>query len=134
MKINMRREKAKKHSTIGQFIKVCSLTAILLTASIFALAQTSGYTINGRVLDANDHPLANVDVALSGTQFGTVKTDAQGRFSFTGLAEGGNLTVTVNNTSFAFNSSSISFIGLSADQMVGVVGRQTAGLRFDQSN
>jgi hypothetical protein len=77
-----------------------------------AMPQAQTYTISGLVTDGFNNAIAGATVTLSGTQSATTTTDANGSYSFSGLAAGGNynltpskpgqytgFTVTVNNLS-----------------------------------
>jgi hypothetical protein len=57
-------------------------------------------------------------VILGGSQNSTVLTDAVGNYSFTGLAAGGNYTVTPSAVSYSFTPTSQTFNNLSGNQTV----------------
>ncbi|MGI8670609.1 MAG: TonB-dependent receptor [Aridibacter sp.] len=74
---------------------------ILGCANIFA--QTSGFSINGKVTDANGAVLSNADVSLANTVSGktvNTQTDANGNFNFSSLS-GGNYKIIVNTQGFS---------------------------------
>ncbi|HEX8187619.1 MAG TPA: carboxypeptidase regulatory-like domain-containing protein [Pyrinomonadaceae bacterium] len=60
------------------------------------------YALSGRVTDAGAQPLAGVNVHLSGSTDADTTTDAAGNYSFTGLPQGGNFTLTPSQTGHQF--------------------------------
>ncbi|HEX6624986.1 MAG TPA: FG-GAP-like repeat-containing protein, partial [Pyrinomonadaceae bacterium] len=60
-------------------------------------------------------PLGGVTVTLSGSQSATAQTDADGRYQFADLAQGGSYTVTPARAGFVFNPDSHTFANLTAD-------------------
>ena len=82
----------------------------------FTGAEAPTRTISGRVADSGGAGLSNVSIALSGSQIASTNTDANGNYSFTGIVQGGNYTVTPSNTSLSFIPASQSFNNLTADQ------------------
>lgn len=58
--------------------------------------------ISGHIKKQDNSPLANVQVALQGTQNLTTTTDANGDYSFTGLTPNGNYTVTPSILGYIF--------------------------------
>ncbi|HEY9403463.1 MAG TPA: S8 family serine peptidase, partial [Pyrinomonadaceae bacterium] len=74
------------------------------------------YTISGSVRDANGTGVPNVTVLLSGSRSAAMMTNAGGNYSFTGLAEGGNYTVTPSLPNATFAPPSQSFNNLSSDR------------------
>jgi uncharacterized repeat protein (TIGR01451 family) len=87
--------------------------------------QTTQVTaaITGRVLTAGTNaPLGGVTVTLSGSQSGTTQTDANGNYSFAGLAAGGNYTVTPSLAGYTFAPTSATFNNLSANQVADFTG------------
>jgi len=85
-------------------------------------ATINRHTINGRATDANNYPLPNVSVALSGSQSATAMTDASGNFAFQNLPDGSNYTVTPSQAALVFSPASLTFNDLSADQFAGFIG------------
>ncbi|HEY9285660.1 MAG TPA: Calx-beta domain-containing protein, partial [Pyrinomonadaceae bacterium] len=84
-------------------------------------AQT--FSIAGRVTNSvNSQPLAAVAVTLSGGQGGTTQTDANGDYSFAGLAAGGTYTVTPSLANFSFAPLSRTFDNLQANQTADFAG------------
>ncbi|HKO45254.1 MAG TPA: SBBP repeat-containing protein [Pyrinomonadaceae bacterium] len=73
------------------------------------------YTISGQVTE-NSVGLGGVTVTLSGSQSSVRTTDSTGNYSFT-LAGGSDYTVTPAKPGFAFTPTSLSFNGLSANQI-----------------
>jgi outer membrane receptor protein involved in Fe transport len=57
-------------------------TIFILIISLFAHLKIDAQTVSGRVVDAEENPIANVSVAVKGTKTGTV-TDQGGKFSIT---------------------------------------------------
>ena len=83
----------------------------------FSGVEAPSYTISGRVT----HPsgatgVSGVSVALSGAQTASKVTDANGNYSFTGVLESGNYTVTPSNANFTFTPGNRSFNNLIANQ------------------
>jgi CSLREA domain-containing protein len=74
------------------------------------------FSISGRVL-AGATPLGGVTMTLRGSKAAATTTDADGNYTFTGLAPGGYYTVTPTKTHYTFNPPSKSFTNLSADQL-----------------
>ncbi len=72
--------------------------------------------ISGRAADANNNPLVNVTVTLSGPITRVTSTDGAGNYSFANLALGGNYAVTIQNTYFVFGPSRADFSNLSGSQ------------------
>ncbi|MFN2511681.1 MAG: Calx-beta domain-containing protein [Pyrinomonadaceae bacterium] len=72
--------------------------------------------ISGRAADANNNPLANITVTLSGPITRVTSTDSAGNYSFANLAPGGNYAVTIQNTYFVFSASRADFLNLSGSQ------------------
>jgi inhibitor of cysteine peptidase len=85
-------------------------------------AALNRYTIRGRVADLNNNGLGSVTVALSGGQTATTTTDANGEFSFTGVAAAGSYTVTPTTQTLTFSPASQTFANLDADAFAGFVG------------
>src|ERR1700752_578336 len=72
------------------------------------------YTIAGQIKTATGAGVKGVLVALSGSQTSSTSTDPSGNYSFNGVQEGGNYTVTPSNTNFTFSPVSTSFSNLTA--------------------
>jgi hypothetical protein len=79
------------------------------------------HTISGRVTTAGGIALPNVTLRLSGSQSGTVTSDASGNYSFS-LMAGGSYTVTAVRANYAFTPGSRSFTDLGADQAADFAG------------
>ncbi|MFL6208692.1 MAG: carboxypeptidase regulatory-like domain-containing protein [Pyrinomonadaceae bacterium] len=75
-------------------------------------------SVSGRVLDANNPTagLSGVTVTLSGSAGGTTTTDVNGNYSFTGLAFGGNYTVTPARTNYEFESPAQTFSNVQSNR------------------
>ena len=89
--------------------------SILLNNGTLCNTQSS-LTISGRTADANNNPLSNVTVTLSGPITRVVQTDVNGNYSFANLAPGGNYAVTVQSPYFVFSPSRADFFNLSSNQ------------------
>lgn len=74
------------------------------------------YTISGRVLSGGNG-LKGVTVALSGSASKQMLTAADGSYSFTGLAQGGDYTVTPSRINMTFVPLSRSFAALSGNKV-----------------
>lgn len=72
--------------------------------------------ISGRAADANNNPLANITVTLSGPVTRVASTDAAGNYSFANLTPGGNFAVTIQSSYFVFAPSRADFSNLSGSQ------------------
>ena len=74
-----------------------ALAAVLLGVTSFAQVTTS--SLNGRVTDENQQPLAGAAIIAvhtpSGTQYATVANE-QGRFNINGMRAGGPYTVEIS--------------------------------------
>ena len=77
-------------------------------------AVVSGYTFSGTIKKAGAG-LASVAVQLSGSASASANTDANGDYSFTGLAAGGNYTVTPSSSGYLFTPASISTASMSGN-------------------
>jgi hypothetical protein len=75
------------------------------------------HQISGQVRDLNDTGVPGVTITLSGSQSGTVLTDLEGRYVFTGLFRGGSYTVTPSRPTFVFNPPSQTFTNLQGDEV-----------------
>ena len=73
------------------------------------------YTISGQATQSAAG-LAGVTMTLSGSQTASTTTDANGNYSFTGLAAGGSYTVTPARSGYAFTPPSQAFNSLAANQ------------------
>ncbi|MBI4893844.1 MAG: carboxypeptidase regulatory-like domain-containing protein [Acidobacteria bacterium] len=73
------------------------------------------YAISGQVTSGGS-PLSGVTLTLSGSGSGTRTSDASGNYSFTGLAPGGNYTVTPTRAGYAFTPANSAFTSLAANQ------------------
>jgi hypothetical protein len=74
------------------------------------------FRISGQVRDLNDTGIAGVTMTLSGTTSATLLTDADGRYQFAGLAQGGTFTVTPSRPTFTFQPPAQTFANLQSDQ------------------
>ena len=84
----------------------------------FAMAALPAYTVSGVVKDVAGDPVAGADVELSGYDSKSTVTDADGKFSFTGVYENSNYAVTVNKNKFVEASKSF---GVEADTDLGTI-------------
>jgi Tol biopolymer transport system component len=75
-------------------------------------------SVRGRVVDVNNPTagVSGVTVTLSGSAGGTTTTDANGNYSFTGLAFGGSYTVTPTRTNYEFESPAQTFNNATTNQ------------------
>jgi hypothetical protein len=69
------------------------------------------YRISGQVT-VSGSGLSGVTMTLSGAQTGSTTTDGSGNYTFSGLAPGGNYTVTPSRTGYTFCPASLSFDNL----------------------
>jgi hypothetical protein len=75
------------------------------------------FSISGQVVvSGTSTGLGGVVMTLSGSAAATTTTDSGGNYSFSGLASGGNYTVTPSYTGYTFNPASQVFNSLSANQ------------------
>jgi hypothetical protein len=74
------------------------------------------FTISGRVIDAGNQPRLGINVHLDGSATRDTTTDASGNYSFAGLAQQGNFTVTPSETNYRFTPPSRSVNSLQSDQ------------------
>jgi hypothetical protein len=74
------------------------------------------YSISGRVMNVNGG-LKGVTVALSGSLSKQTTTSADGSYSFTGLTQGGNYTITPSRLNMTFTPPSRSFTALSGNKI-----------------
>ena len=70
--------------------------------SVCRAVVAATYTLSGRVTDENAAPLQGVNIHLSGSATLDTTTDATGNYSFAGLQQGGNFTVTPSQTNYGF--------------------------------
>jgi Tol biopolymer transport system component len=75
------------------------------------------FTISGQVRDLNDTGVAGVTMTLTGSSSATLITDLDGRYAFTGLAQGGTFTVTPSRSTFTFTPPSQTFANLQRDEV-----------------
>ncbi len=75
------------------------------------------FRISGQVRDLNDTGVAGVTMTLSGSASATLPTDADGRYQFVGLAQGGTFTVTPSRPTFSFVPPAQTFANLQSDQV-----------------
>ena len=73
-------------------------------------------SISGRVGDANNNPLVNVTLTLSGPITRVVSTDDAGNYEFGNLSPGGNYALTIQSNYFVFGPSRADFFNLSGSQ------------------
>ena len=99
-----------------------TLSARVPSLSPFVVAQNPGHTISGRVTDADNNPIVGVNISLSGSQSRETTTDANGNYSFNGVPEGGNYTVTPSQVAFLFSPASRTFNNFIADQTANFTG------------
>ncbi len=83
---------------------------------------TGVFTISGKVVDAGGAAVSGVTMTLSGSQSKTATTSSTGTYSFTGLAAGGNYTVTPAKVNFTFTPPSQTFNNLGANQTANFAG------------
>jgi hypothetical protein len=92
-------------------------------------------SISGQVKDSANSALSGVLMTLSGSQSGTTTTDGSGNYSFTGLASGGNYTVTPSKQTYAFFPQNRVYNSIAANQtnanFVGRVVRKPADFDGD---
>ena len=74
------------------------------------------FSISGRVTSDGTNGLSGVTVTLSGSSTATVITNANGEYTFTGLIEGGNYTVTPSLAGVTFSPLNASFNNLAGNQ------------------
>ena len=68
---------------------------------VHSRTEPSAYTISGRVLDADGNGVPGVAIGITGGATGTVTTDEDGRWSFSGA--GGQVTVTPAHPDYEFD-------------------------------
>jgi probable HAF family extracellular repeat protein len=109
---------------VGWGIKDGAQRAFLLTPLAPEPTPTpapAAYTISGRVTLAG-RPAGGVTVTLTGTQTASATTDANGNFSFPGLAAGGSYAVTPSKAGYDFRPASAGFSSLAGDRTVDFAG------------
>jgi uncharacterized repeat protein (TIGR01451 family) len=79
------------------------------------VTAASTFAISGQIVEGSNG-LGGVTVTLSGSQSATTTTDANGNYSFAGLAAGGTYTVTPSLANATFAPPSQTFEGLNANQ------------------
>lgn len=83
------------------------------------------YTVTGKVLDMSLTPsgtgVAGITVSLTGSLTATATTDANGSYSFNGLPENGNFTLTPTSSSWSFSPANRAFS--TSAPLVGFIGR-----------
>jgi hypothetical protein len=95
-----------------------SLTIVTPTGDqVFdSVATFNNHGISGLITDVDGAGIAEVTVTLSGTQNATITTGVNGNYSFADLPAGGNYTVLLQKTSYAFSPPSQTFTDLGADE------------------
>ena len=116
----LRSAEPRGYVTAGFFIAVFACLAAFSNLTPGALAQAQTFSISGRVDTSNNGtgtPIPDVTMSLTNTSTGatlaTQQTNADGQYTFTGLAAGGNYTVTPSKSGFNFNPASRGFSILS---------------------
>jgi hypothetical protein len=79
------------------------------------VAKIGGFLISGRAVDFRSNPLAGVSISLSGSNFETATTDANGNFLFLATTPDGSFAVTPSKTGYTFNPQSFSIGNLNTD-------------------
>jgi hypothetical protein len=74
------------------------------------------FAISGHVTNASNQPLLGINVHLDGSSSADTTTDATGAYSFAGLAQQGNFTITPSETGYRFTPPSRSVNNLQSDQ------------------
>jgi hypothetical protein len=74
------------------------------------------FAVGGHVTNASNQPLLGINVHLDGSSSADTTTDAAGAYSFAGLAQQGNFTVTPSETGYRFTPPSRSVNNLQSDQ------------------
>ncbi|HEV7892871.1 MAG TPA: FG-GAP-like repeat-containing protein [Pyrinomonadaceae bacterium] len=74
------------------------------------------FSIGGHVVNGSNQPIVGVNVHLDGTTARDTTTDANGSYSFAGLAQQGNFTVMPTETNYRFTPPSRSVNNLQSDQ------------------
>ena len=91
------------------------------------------YTISGQLKTSTGAALNGVSVALGGTHTASTSTNANGDYSFTGILEGGNYTVTPSNANFTFAPPSSSFNNVTANLTANFTANFVLQLILDES-
>jgi hypothetical protein len=85
------------------------------------------HAVSGRLTDDEGNAIEGAMLVLGGSQSGTTTiTDADGSYSFAGLAAGGDYTVTPSLANFVFVPASQSFTDISGDCLADFTGTPTA--------
>jgi hypothetical protein len=98
-------------------------------------ATLNRHAIAGRLLDERGLAIVGATLTLSGTRTATATSDANGKYSFTNLAAGGDYTVNASSALHTFSNPSQTFTDLDADRTADFVvptdykiaGRVTSG-------
>ena len=106
---------AKNHYTFG--VPAVSISTPAGNQTVDFPGLINRHRISGQIADAAGHALANASVTLTGTSAGIVETDADGNYSFEGLAAGGDYTVTPAKSSYRFTPGTTTLQDLSAEQV-----------------
>ncbi|HEX3557712.1 MAG TPA: FG-GAP-like repeat-containing protein, partial [Pyrinomonadaceae bacterium] len=85
------------------------------TANTTVNSPPPTFSIGGRVTDVNSNAVPGVSVSLGGAQSATTTTDADGNYSFAGLAQGSDFNVTPALDGFTFTPPSRTFNNLNAN-------------------
>jgi Tol biopolymer transport system component len=99
--------------------------SILLNNGALCNTQTS-LSISGQVKAANNNPLADITVTLSGPISRVTQTDAGGNYSFANLIPGGNYTVTVQTPYYIVLPARTDFFNLTSSQTANFVAAPVA--------
>ena len=109
----------------GRYVRVQLSGANYLSLAevqIFGAAVSANYTISGQItFSGTSTGASGVALTLSGTSSATTNTTSSGNYSFSGLAGGGNYTVTPALSGYAFNPASQSVASLSSGQVLNFV-------------
>ncbi|HEU4594438.1 MAG TPA: FG-GAP-like repeat-containing protein [Pyrinomonadaceae bacterium] len=102
----------------GSFITATATDAAGNTSEFSPCQVVAGQTfsLSGTVLSPANVGIVGINLTLGGTQTATTTTDPSGNYTFNGLAQGGNFTVTPSETNFVFNPPGRAVNNLQADQ------------------
>ena len=100
-----------------------STGATTQNVAVSGTGTTTGYSISGLVAFSNGSPISGVAMTLSGSQSATTQTDANGNYSFSNLASGGNFTIKPSKANYAFSPDSIRYTSLNRNETANFTGR-----------